>query len=360
MPTAVKPLKKISITFLFFLCAGVSFPQTAPKNKPAPPAAQPQATTAEEDVIPPVAPNALFPAVVAKVNGKSILGRDLEQQVRRELAQIDNPEWKNLREDYRGQLTLSALNSLINDKLIYLKAVESGIKVTDAEVKEKMLEIAKSFKSDAEMNIALAGQQMDRASLEKDLYKSLTLTKYIEENISKKIIISPDEISKYYTGHATEFQHPDVARTSQILIQPAGNTTEQDAFAKQKAEALLARIRKGEDFAKLAKENSMDSSASNGGDIGYYSQQTTTPEFWEAASLPVGEMKIIKTDAGYHIVKVTEKKKEGLSTLEEVKPQLTNFLKKEKESAEMIKVINQLRDSAKIEYLIPAGQPLTP
>ena len=89
--------------------------------------------------------------------------------MRRQLSQIGSPEWKNLREEYRGQLVLESLETLVSSKLLYQKAVESGVKATDAEVQAEIQNLAKNFKSDAEMNIALANQQTDRASLENDL-----------------------------------------------------------------------------------------------------------------------------------------------------------------------------------------------
>jgi len=355
---------------MFLLFAGLCFPQAKPKapvaaSKPAAApaadqAAKPEQKSTDEEVIPPAAPNAIFPAIVARVNGKAILGRDLEELVRRELSSIGNPEWKNLREDYRGQLTLNLLTSLINSKLIYQKAIASGIKATDAEVQAEFQKIAKTFKSDAEMNIALAEQNTDRATLEKSLHETLTLSKYVSETIDKKITVTPDELAKYYASNPDEFKHPDIVRTSHILI-PIGDTSEQDAKAKERAEALLARIRKGEDFAKLAKENSVDASASQGGDIGFSSKDALTPEYSEAAfSLPVGGTAIVKSQYGYHVIKVTEKKKEGVSSLEEVKAQLTEFLKNQKSQAELTRLVQQLRNQAKIEYLIPAGQPLNP
>jgi parvulin-like peptidyl-prolyl isomerase len=166
-------------------------------------------------------------------------------------------------------------------------------------------------------------------------------------------------MAKYYSSHPTEFQHPDIVRTSHILIQPAGDAPEQDTLAKQRAEAILARVKKGEDFAKLAKENSVDGSASQGGDVGFSSKDSLAPDYAEAAfSLPVGGVKLIKTAYGYHILKVTDKKKEGLSTLEESKDQLTAFLKDQKSQSELAKLVNKLRDEAKVEIVIPAGQPL--
>ena len=364
----MKSLIRFALAALFL--TGMCFPQTAPKTKPATPA-EPAAKTqpkeapketpkdAEEEAVPPAGPNALFPAIVAKVNGKTVLGRDLEQLVRSELAKIGNPDWKNLRDDYRGQLTMEALTNLIGTKLLYQKAIASGVKATELEVQAEMQKISKSFGSDAEMNAALANQLMDRASLQKQVAQQLVIAKYIDENVTKKIVVTPEEAAKYYTAHPSEFQHPDIVRSSHILIRPAGDTPEQDALAKQRAEAILARVQKGEDFAKLAKENSVDNSASQGGDIGFSSKDSLAPEYANAVfSMPVGSVKLVKTSFGYHVVKVTEKKKEGLSTLEEMKEQLTAFLKDQKGQEELTKLVNQLRDQAKVEILVPAGQPL--
>lgn len=364
----MKFLTKFAIPCFFLLFAQIGFSQSAPKSKSAPPksgapasnsASKAQPKEAGDEEIPPVAPNALFPAVVAEVNGKPILGRDLEQLIRRQLAEIGDPEWNSLREEYRGQLVMSSLTSLISSKLIYQKAVASGMKATDAEVQAEMQRIAKSFKSDADMNVALANQHTDRATLERGLYQDLVIKKYVDENVNKKIVITQDELAKYYSGHPTEFSHPDIVRTSHILIIPAGSTPERDALAKQRAEELLARVKKGEDFAKLARENSMDGSASQGGDVGFAPKDALAPEYAEAAfSLPIGGIQLVKTQYGYHILKVTDKKKEGLSTLQEVQGQLTDFLKNQKADVEMTKLINQIRDQSKVEILIPAGQPL--
>jgi len=362
----VKSPTKLALAILFLAIAGMCFSQSAQKAQPAPAAnsaakAQPKEAPkdADDEVIPPAAPNALFPAVVARVNGKPVLGRDLEQLVRGELAQIGSPEWKNLREDYRGQLTLDLLTSLISSKLLYQKAVASGVKATDLEVQAEMQKVSKRFQSDADMNAALAAQQMDRATLEKNLAQTVAIAKYVEENVTKKVAVTPEEVAKYYAAHPADFQHPDIVRSSHILIRPAGDTPEQDNLAKQRAEALLARVNKGEDFAKLAKDNSVDGSASQGGDIGFSSKANLVPEYADAIfSLPVGGVKLVKSSYGYHIIKVTDKKKEGLSTLDEVKEQLTTALKDQKSQEELTKLVNQLRDQAKVEILIPAGQPL--
>jgi peptidyl-prolyl cis-trans isomerase C len=357
----VKPQIRFFLTLLILVFAGLCFSQSANKPKPAPPKADAPAPTAapEEEAVPPATPNAIFPSIVARVDGKPIFGRDLERMVRQQLAPIGNPEWKNLREDYRGQLVYDGINTLINQKLIYEKATASGVRATETEVQTEFQKITKSFQTEAEMNVALANDLTDRASLQKDLAQRLTVSKYIDETINKKITVTQEEVAKYYSGHPSEFQHPDIVRASHILIIPAGNTPEQDAMARQRAEALLARVKKGEDFAKLAREYSMDDSASNGGDLGFATKDALGPEFGEAAfSLPIGGVTMVKSKYGYHVIKVTGKQKEGLSTLDQIKDKLTDFLKNQKSQAELTKLLNQLRDQSKIEYLIPVGQPL--
>lgn len=347
----MKSLTKLVVFSSALVFAGFCSAQTAPKKQPE------SATPAQaSEAIPPAAPGALFPSVVARVDGEPILGRELERLVKAELAEIGSPEWKSLREEYRGELVLKHLANLVNSRLILGKAAASGMKAADAEVAAEMKKISDGFQSDAEMNMALAAQMTDRASLEKDLRKSLVIAKFIEENVTKKVVVAPEEVTKYYTGHPAEFQHPDLVRTSHIAIQ-AGNTPEQDRAARERAEALLARAKKGEDFAKLAKENSVDSSASLGGDIGFRPKDGLAPAYAAAAfALPVGGLDIVKTDIGYHVIKVTEKKKEGLFTLEDVRTDLTEALKQQKAQEEMDKLVTDLRSKAKVELLVSAGQ----
>ena len=365
-------IRCVSMT-AFFLFAGLSFGQgkaKAPAQDSKPAAAAPakvqqdsppggQVATSSDETIPAPAPDAIFPAVVARVNGKAILGRDLEQRVRSELTPIGNPSWKDLREDYRTELTRQSLGSLISTELLYQKAVSTGFAIADTEVQAEYDKAVKSFGSDAEMNSALAARGMDRASLRRQLARDLLVFKFIDAAITKKIVIAPSDLSQYYAGHVDQFRHPDMVRTSHILIAVAERATpQQDEAAKQRAEAILARLKRGEDFAKLAKENSSDASAAQGGDIGFYKKGDLDPQYEAATfSLPVGQITgPIRSGYGYHIIKVTDRKKEGLATLEEIRAELTDFLKQQKGEEELNKLVEELRKQAKIEILIKSSE----
>ncbi|MBN2339375.1 MAG: peptidylprolyl isomerase [Acidobacteria bacterium] len=333
----MKTLVKKAVFCSSLALAGFGLPFSAAAQAPAAQAA---------------APGSIFPAVVATIDGQPVPGRELEVLIRRELARIGSPDWKDLREDYRNQLTVAAITSVLNSRLLYQKAVGEGIGATDAEVQAEMDRIAKGYASDAEMNNDLARQMLDRDLLRENLRQTLTIAKYMEAAISKSVSITPEELAKYYTDHPSEFAHPDIIRTSQILIR-GGATPEQDALARQRAEGLLARAKKGEDFARLAREHSADESAAKGGDLGYANKNVLDPKYADVAfALAIGECGLIETPSGYRVIKVTDKKPEGVATLEEATPQLTEMLRSQKEQAELTKLIQQLRENAKIEILL--------
>lgn len=342
--------------------------QPVPESQPgaSAPAAKPVDTRAgQADKTVPARPEAMFPGVVARVNGAPISGRDVEQRVQAQLAPIGNPPWKNLREDYRLELTNNAIGSAVAEELIYQKAVAAGVTVAPANVQSEFEKVVKSFGSDAAMDAALAERGMDRASVMKGLERNLVVGKYINDNITGKITVTPEEVAEYYKAHTEEFRHPDIVRTSHILILvPAGSSPEQDRLARQRIEAILVRARKGEDFAKLAQEASMDSSASEGGDLGFTSQGQLDPAYDAVAfSLAVGSLSDpVRSQAGYHIIKVIDRKKAGLATLDESRAQLAEFLKSEKSNMQLQQLVDQLRKDAKIEILIPmtAGPPGSP
>ena len=118
---------------------------------------------------------------------------------------------------------------------------------------------------------------------------------------------------------------------------------------EDEAKAVLAEIKKGGDFAKLAKEKSKDPGAAEGGDLGYFSKEQMVPEFAEVAfKLEKGQIsEPVKTQFGWHIIKVEDKRAKPLPPFEQVKPQIEAFVVR-KAQAELV---TKLREGAKIERL---------
>ncbi len=302
----------------------------------------------------------IFPEDVALVSGEPIKGSQLEVEVRKEMIPIGNPKWTDLREDYRNQLVYNMLNSLINTKLLFDEALANGVNVSDAEVQDEYLKMTQRFKNEEELNTYLEQLSIDTTKAIEGLHENLVIAKFVDQAIRSRVAVTPDEMEAYYRGHQDDFRHPDIVRTSQIMIESDGSE-ESDARAKKQAQDLLKRIESGEDFAELARKYSVSPSANQGGDIGYSARDALEPEYADLAfSIPIGNTRIIKAEQGYRILKVTDRKKEGIATLEESQEPLREFLIEEKTQAELRKLINSLRDRSEIEYLIPAGPTLTP
>ena len=300
----------------------------------------------------------LFPDVVARVNGAEIRGGDLELEVRRELAAIGDPEWQDLRPEYRGELVLGKLTALVNTELIRQEAAAAGMRVSEEDAAAEMETFRKLFKDDAAMDAELARQNLDRASHKEILRRNLLVSRYIEGTIHKKVVVSEAEMREHFAAHPEELEHPEIARTRQILVRAEGRTEEE---ARRLGESLLDRVRRGEDFARLAAEHSTDPSGARGGDMGYGTRESLLPEYSEAAfSLPVGEVGLVRTRLGYHVMEVTERRPRGRVSYDDVRPQLGERLRQFKADNELQALVERLREKGKIEILLSARELLRP
>jgi parvulin-like peptidyl-prolyl isomerase len=204
----------------------------------------------------------------------------------------------------------------------------------------------------------------------------------LQKNADK--LVSDADIEQYYNEHPSDF---DEIRVRHILIstQPkeeaddeAGAKDDKDKKpaekpktltkdeARKKAQELLDRIRKGEDFAKLAKENSDDpGSKDKGGEYDFFGRGKMVPEFDKAAfALKPGEVSdLVETQFGYHIIKLEEKRTgANPSTDQKVRAQIVDKLKQQKIDAKITDI------SDKSDVVVPdnfdttpkvAGQPQT-
>jgi peptidyl-prolyl cis-trans isomerase C len=145
-------------------------------------------------------------------------------------------------------------------------------------------------------------------------------------------------------------------RASHILIAfPQGADAAAKLTAKTKAEAVLKDVKAGKDFAALAKENSQDpGSAPNGGDLGFFQQGQMVPAFDQVAfKLAPGEVsELVETNFGYHIIKVAEKKAGGIIPLDDVRPQVQQFLEGQNRQVQTQAFVESLKARGKVEIFI--------
>jgi len=167
-------------------------------------------------------------------------------------------------------------------------------------------------------------------------HNKLLMEKFLQTE--GRAAISDPALHRLYDELSKEMAGEKEVRARHILVE-----TEDDA------KAALAELKKGADFAAVAKAKSKDPNASDGGDLGYFTRDRMVPEFADVAfKLEVGQISDpVKTEFGWHIIKVEDRRDRQMPEFEKVKDQLENLLARKALSEEVAK----LRAAAKIERL---------
>jgi peptidyl-prolyl cis-trans isomerase D len=194
-----------------------------------------------------------------------------------------------------------------------------------------------SFMSQAKVDDAELKKYYEQNSSEFQVQEQAIVeyAKFSAEDLLSKVEVSKEDVRKYYEGHQNDFGTPEERRASHILISVGATATqaEQDA-AKAKAEQLLQQVRKNPaEFADLARKNSQDpGSAANGGDLGFFGRGMMVKPFDNAVfALKVGEISgLVKSDFGYHIIKLVAIKPSRILPLDEAREGIFNKLREQK------------------------------
>ena len=198
--------------------------------------------------------------------------------------------------------------------------------------------------SDADVSTYFEGHQADFRIPDRRKVKYVLID---IDAIRAKVVVSPADLTRAYNDNITQFTSPEQVRASHILLKTEGKD---DATVKAKAEELLKEARGGADFAELAKKNSEDdSNAKNGGDLDYFGRGRMVPEFDAVAfTMQPGQLSdVVKTQFGYHIIKLTDKKAGATRPIEEVKQQLTDQLQSERAQQQASDLAQRLQGQIK-------------
>jgi peptidyl-prolyl cis-trans isomerase D len=152
------------------------------------------------------------------------------------------------------------------------------------------------------------------------------------ERVRAQVKVDENELKQYYGQHVAEYRIPDRVKVAHVLFKTEGKTPDEISALEKTARDVLAQIKSGADFGEMARKYSEDSSAANGGEIGWIVRGQTVKEFENAAfAMKPGQVSdLIKTTYGFHIVKVFDKQTAHLQTFEEVKAQIKDQLERQK------------------------------
>ncbi len=179
-----------------------------------------------------------------------------------------------------------------------------------------------------------------------DAREQITRFVYLEEQVDKRV--TEDRIKKLYDEQLAKFPDVEEIKARHILVKE-----------ESKAKEMIKKLDKGENFEELAKANSIDATAKNGGDLGYFIKGQMIPAFSDSAfATAVGSYtkKPVKTDFGYHVIKVEDKRKRQPPTYEEAKASLLPNVREQI----LVELIQEWRNDSGIERFDINGNAIEP
>ena len=248
-------------------------------------------------------------------------------------------------------LTVGKFEAQLRQELLFDKVrsvITDGVVVTPAEVHEEF--VKRNAKAKIEYVVFdpsqfLKSVEVTPAALDAFFKKNPERYKAPAERRVRYVLVDPDRVRsevkideaalrQYYGRHLSDYRVPDRVKVAHILFKTTGKNPAEVSTIEKTAQDVLAQVKSGVDFAALAKQHSEDTSAQSGGEIGWIVRKQTVKEFEDAAfSMKPGEVRLVKTIYGVHIIKVEDKQSAHLQSLDEVKDAIRAELEKQKLAA---------------------------
>ncbi|MBU4602797.1 peptidyl-prolyl cis-trans isomerase [bacterium] len=223
-----------------------------------------------------------------------------------------NQLWEEVPEEYKLQLDKSmVLDQVISEKLLIQEANNMGLE-KDNDVLEQI----------------------------KKMTEQILVQTLIQREILDKVDVNDEEVSEYYEQNKGSFTEKEQVYLYNILVE-----------TEEEAQVILEQLIAGANFSEIAIEKSIGPSAAQGGDLEYIAKGTIIPEIEEVIfALELEELsKVVKTDFGFHILKITDKKPETVKALEEVKEEIIQTLLPTKQKEAFDNLLEELKGKVEIE-----------
>ena len=310
----------------------------APGGAAAPPAAKP---------LP-----AQIPDVVARVNGEDVKKTELDMAIK----SLEDRARSAVPAEQRDAVYRQVLDRLIGFHLLVQESKARKVIAPPWEVDSQVEQIKKQFPSEDAFKQMLQARGVTLEQLRADTAQTIAVNVMLKNELETKIAVTEADSKKFFEENKPRFRQEDSVHASHILIRtPEQADAAVRAKAKAQADDLLAQLKKGANFADLAKQFSQDpGSAPNGGDLGFFSKGQMVPAFDQAAfALKPGQTSgVVETPFGYHIIRVSETKAGRDLPYDEVKGQIDDYLKQQLRDRKSQEFVDQLKAKGKIQVLI--------
>ncbi len=285
--------------------------------------------------------------VVASFRGGQITLGEVDQEI------ASKPIFARYREEHPGkqdELRKTVLNTMINRQLL-LGVVQSSGKVDDKEVAEAVKKVVDGYGGKEKLTDLLQKISTPYEKFIADITNDYRLQSYVKNAILPSIKVSEKDIKEEFEKNRAQYDLPESVHARHILLKLDSSSEDEEAI-KKKIKGLRKKLTdENAKFDAVAKELSQCPSAESGGDLGVFTRGQMVPEFEKAAfSLKAGEVsEPIKTQFGYHLIKVEEHNKSVPAELETSSNSIKDKLLKVKSDSRVNALVEKLRKSANVK-----------
>lgn len=264
------------------------------------------------DLVPPYVPP---DKTVVTVNGEPLSLEDFDTEFR--LMQI---HYDAVTEGEMRAIKRRLFEQVINRRLLTQEARRIGLKLTQKEVDEAFQDALKGVPEDFWTVLKVKGVSLD--AWKRKLLQERLAKKVVEQEVNSKVEITPEETEEYYWTHLPDYWRPRAVHARHLLVQRKGEL-----------DKVLAGLRKGEDFTRMASTFSVGPGKSEGGDWGFMDTDRLPANYLKALStLKPGEVsKPLKDNFGYHLFQLIEWRNRGMIPLSEARGRIHDDLTKEEQ-----------------------------
>ncbi|NQT95410.1 MAG: SurA N-terminal domain-containing protein [Candidatus Omnitrophica bacterium] len=287
--------------------------------------------------------------IIAVVNDEVITQSELEESMLPFVADYRVRYGEEELGDKIDEARADALNRLIEEKLLLEESKKREVDVTEKEIDERIERVKKKFKDEDEFYQVIRASGMSIAKLREKYKGQIMMRKLVNALINARVQISPTQIAAFYYGNRELFSTPKMVSFKVLLLKPTDerNLVETESLSLQ----VLDRLRAGESFDALVEQYSQGPNIDKGGDMDYMPEDGIIEEIKEVLSkLEVGETSgLIKTSAGFNIIRLTDRKEAGTKTLEEVTGLVRERLFQREAELTLREFVDELKEDAYIK-----------
>ncbi len=290
--------------------------------------------------------------IVARVNNEIITLSDYEKaeaQLHEEVqhdCQSCTPERMDTMYTDRQK---NLLRDEIDQQLLVQRAKDMGISV-EAEVIKQLDQVRQqnNLPSMEELQKAVETQGLSWEEYKTSIRNNLLTQEVLRKDAGQRVDIGHEDVQKYYDEHKQDFVRPESVALADIFLSTEGKTPEETAAIQKKANDLIARLKKGDDFGELAKRNSEGPTAKNGGELGVFERGQLSKQIEDIVfAMKKNDLSdVIQTKTGFEIIKLLAHYDAGLQPIDKVENEIENRIYAERMSTMFRGYLAELREQS--------------